>query len=99
MLEVGTRIRIKNAETLVSENDVEMYDEIDIEDIFIGEMWGYCGKEAIITGIIENEKPYASYRLLFDGSTYVDCYNWNEWMFELTINKEEYEHINIEDIL
>lgn len=98
MLETGTKVRIKYAETLMSENDVEMYDEIDIEDIFVENMWKYCGKEATITGIIENEKPYTSYRLQFDDRAYVDGYNWNEYMFEV-VGKEKYDAINIEDIL
>ena len=97
MLEKGTKVRIKDAETLMFEHKVDIYDSIEIEDSFVPDMWSRCGREATIVDARETGS-HMTYKLKFDGQKYTDCYNWNEYMFE-EINKEEYVPINIEDIL
>lgn len=98
MLEVGARVRIKDAETLKQEYNVKEYDDIEEGDTFVYDMWLRCQEEATIVKIINSEEPYTSYKLQFDGDISASYYSWNEWMFEPTTNKEEYDPINIEDI-
>lgn len=98
MLKKGTKVRIKDAETLMYENNVNILDRIDIEDVFVPDMWHYCGQEATIIEARATGRHYMTYRLKFDGKKHTDCYSWNEYMFE-EIDKEEYGPINIEDIL
>ncbi len=78
----GMKVRVKDWETLVRENEeytVKDRSEIDREPYFCGEMQKFCGKELEVAEVDEDGAIW-----LKDGEDGSDgAWQWAEWMLEV----------------